>query len=522
MMALIITISVFTSLAATTTVVAATTTTTTISASPMNPPVGQTVTFTVNLNSGSALLNKPVKIWHTLNGVRYEDGTHTTTNGVYSFTQAFSPSGQRVYHAEFAGDSSYGASSNAVTVNVGTTPTTTTTTTISASPTNPPVGQTVTFTVNLKSGSAGLSKSVTIWHTLNGVRYEDGTHSTATDGVYSFTQAFNPSGQRVYHAEFAGDSQYSASLGTETVNVGAAPTTTTTITASPTNPTVGSGITLTVTVKAGATVLTNKQVTVTHTYPGGTSSDGVFDTGSTGTKTFSSGTYGFAGSRVYTAVFAGDSTYASSSGTVTVNVGAAPTTTTTISASPTNPPVGQTVTFTVNLKSEGSGLTKSVKIWHTLNGVRYEDGTHTTTNGVYSFTQAFSPSGQRVYHAEFAGDSSYGASSNAVTVNVGTTPTTTTTTTISASPTNPPVGQTVTFTVNLKSGSAGLSKSVTIWHTLNGVRYEDGTHSTATDGVYSFTQAFNPSGQRVYHAEFAGDSQYSASLGTETVDVGVQ
>ena len=60
----------------------------------------------------------------------------TTVNGVYTFTQAFGSTGQRVYHAEFAGDSTYAASSGTVTVNVGLT--TTTTTTITASNTNPP------------------------------------------------------------------------------------------------------------------------------------------------------------------------------------------------------------------------------------------------------------------------------------------------------------------------------------------------------------------------------------------------
>jgi hypothetical protein len=94
-------------------------TATTITASKTNPAVGQTVTFAVNLKAGTTGLSKPVKIWHTApDGVRWEDGTHTTTNGVYSFTQAFGTTGQRVYHAEFAGDSTYKPSSGTVTVNV--------------------------------------------------------------------------------------------------------------------------------------------------------------------------------------------------------------------------------------------------------------------------------------------------------------------------------------------------------------------------------------------------------------------
>jgi hypothetical protein len=149
--------------------------------------------------------------------VRIERGTFNTVNGVYSFTGPFSTKGQVIYHAEFAGDSSYQASTGAVTVNVGS-GAQTTTTTISASTTAPTVGQKVTFTVNLKSGTTGLSKPVKLWCTLNGVRIERGTFNTV-NGVYSFTGPFSTKGQVIYHAEFAGDSQYGASSGTVTINV---------------------------------------------------------------------------------------------------------------------------------------------------------------------------------------------------------------------------------------------------------------------------------------------------------------
>jgi hypothetical protein len=178
-------------------------------------------------------------------------------------------------------------------------------------------------------------------------------------------------------------------------------------------------------VKAGTTVLTNKQVTVTHTYPGGTTpgKDGVFNTGSTGTNMFSSGTYGSVGQRVYTATFAGDSTYGASTGTVTVNVagGSGKTTTTTLTASPTSPAVGKSVTFTATLKSGTTPLSgESVKIYHYWNGKLYTDATTTTnTAGQITFTQTFGSTDIRTYYASFAGDSTYGSStSSVVTINV--------------------------------------------------------------------------------------------------------
>ena len=91
-----------------------------------------------------------------------EDGTFNTVNGVYTFTQAFGSTGQRVYHAEFAGDSQYGASSGTVTVNVGTTPTTTT---ITASNTNPTVSASRHLHRHPEVGHHRTVKPVKIWHT---------------------------------------------------------------------------------------------------------------------------------------------------------------------------------------------------------------------------------------------------------------------------------------------------------------------------------------------------------------------
>ncbi len=212
-MALIITLSSFTALAATTKVAAEMPTTTAIRTMGTGPLVDQKVPFTVNLMSGRDVLSQPVKIWHTLNGVRYEDGTHSTINGVYGFTQAFNPSGQRVYHAEFAGDSQYAASSGTVTVNVRTTPIIGTNTALTSTTTTPTVNQQVTFTARLvTSGTATPSgKPVTIYHYLNGVRYNDLTAITNADGKISVTQSFGSTGVRSYYATYAGDSTYTPS-----------------------------------------------------------------------------------------------------------------------------------------------------------------------------------------------------------------------------------------------------------------------------------------------------------------------
>ena len=132
-----------------------------LTASTTNPIVGQSVTFTVTLKSGTTPLNKPVKLWCTVNGVRIDGGTFNTVNGVYTFSGPFSQKGQVIYHAEFAGDSTYKASSGTVTVNVGIVPTTFNLLAASQS-VNPTA--TVRLTGMLRTGATGLSgQPVELW-----------------------------------------------------------------------------------------------------------------------------------------------------------------------------------------------------------------------------------------------------------------------------------------------------------------------------------------------------------------------
>jgi hypothetical protein len=113
-----------------------------------------------------------------------------------------------------------------------------------------------------------------------------------------------------------------------------------------------------------------------------------------------------------------DSSYASStSSVVTINVGA---TQVTLKTSTTTSVVNQKVTFTTALKSGATPLTgKPVTIYNYLNGVCYDHTNKTAdSKGQIIFTQTFGSTGQLTYYATFAGDSTYGASSGTVTVNV--------------------------------------------------------------------------------------------------------
>lgn len=85
-------------------------------------------------------------------------------------------------------------------------------------------------------------------------------------------------------------------------------------------------------------------------------------------------------------------------------------------------------------------------------------------------------------------------------------------TTLSVSKTNVYVGQADVFTVTLKSGTKVLSKPVTVYHYLNGKRYNDITAYT----TLTFVQKWTTPGVRAYYASFAGDSAYAASTSSKS------
>ena len=445
-------------------------------------------------------------------------------------SQARANAGESYYHG---GDSSWSTSSTwddmtsyrgsentnicikAFTVNSGATVTKPTQLSLEPSTTTPTVGQSVTFTATLKGTTALSGKSVTIYHYLNNVRYDDFTGTTNAYGQLTLTQTFSSAGQRPYYATFAGDSGYATSTSNAvSINVASSSSqTTTTLKASTTTPTVGQSVTFTATLNGGS-ALSGKSVTIYHYLNNVRYNDITTTTNANGQITLTQ-TFGSAGQRPYYATFAGDTGYkASTSSVVTINVGASSqTTTTTLKASTTTPAINERVTFTATLNG-GSALSgKSVTIYHYLNNVRYNDITTTTNaNGQITLTQTFGSAGQRPYYATFAGDSAYTSStSSVVNINVASSSSQTTTTELKASTTTPAINERVTFTATLNGGSALSGKSVTIYHYLNNVRYNDITTTTNANGQITLTQTFGSAGQRPYYATFAGDTGYKAS-----------
>ncbi|MGA3199620.1 MAG: PQQ-binding-like beta-propeller repeat protein [Halobacteriota archaeon] len=282
--------------------------------------------------------------------------------------------------------------------------------TLTASNITPAVNQKVTFNATLTSSGTPISgENVSIYHLLNGVRYNDTTNVTNPSGQVTVTTSFGSPGTRTYYASFAGDSSYQNSTSkVVTVNVNAAQTSTT-LAASTTTPAVNQEVTFTATLKSGGAPI-SEPVTIYHYLNGVRHNDVNATTNATGQLTLST-SFGSFGKYTYYATFAGNSAYkASTSSVVTVNVGQ-----TQLSLSVTNsiPAVNQKVTFTATLTSAGTPISEPITVWHYIgtSGTKYTDANGYST---LTFATKWTTAGVRTYYATFAGNSKYSASTSKV------------------------------------------------------------------------------------------------------------
>ena len=267
-----------------------------------------------------------------------------------------------MYRATFAGTTELAASvSSSATVTVGAAPgPAATALTISASSTNPAVGDAFTvsgFLTDATTGDGLVEQFVTVFVSTDGGGNFTQVASlvTVTDGAFEVNQTQTVAGTYLYAATFEGTTDLAASVSNGlNVTVGAAPgpaATALTISASSTNPAVGDAFTVSgfLTDATTGDGLVEQFVTVLVSADGGASftpvanlvtvTDGAFEVNQTQTV---------AGTYLYAATFEGTTDLAASvSNGLNVTVGAAPgpaTTALTIGASPSNPAVGDEFT----------------------------------------------------------------------------------------------------------------------------------------------------------------------------------
>lgn len=278
----------------------------------------------------------------------------------------------------------------------------------------PYIGEPVTFNVYLTSEGAPISRTITIFHFLNRVRYDDHTISTDANGHAVLTQTFTVPGNRAYFAEFRGDEQFFASV-SSAIAIDISVQTRVTLTTSKKVAAINEQVTFsgvlqwydtrTNTWQTGS-VVAGQKVTIWHRFGETVYTDATATAAADGTFSLQQ-VFNSSGRRDYYAEMLGGSGYGHSISPV-VNQDIDYYTKIVIDAvSDWTPAIGQTITITGHLflldrttetwRAVGAG--HSVRVGHSLAGAWYNDTTAVTNQyGGLTFQQSFNSDGLRVYH----------------------------------------------------------------------------------------------------------------------------
>ena len=423
-------------------------------------------------------------------------------SGVASVQVPSLTAGSHNLTAQYAGTSTFSASSSPTVVETVNTPAaSTTTTTLNVSPNPATTTQAITLTATVTATQGTPTGSIT---------FLDGTTSlgsaTISGGVATIQVPTMTAGLHNLTAHYAGTSSLNPSASSnvvETVNAPAAATTATALTASPNPATTNQAITLTATVTTATGTPTG---TVTF-FDGGTSlGSGNISSGvaSVQVPSFTAGLHNL------TAQYTGTSSFnASASSVVTeiVNTPALIQTTTLIQTSANPIVAGQSITLTATVTAASGTPTGTVSF---LDGTT-PLGTATIASGTASIQVPSLAVGSHSLTAQYVGTSTFGVSASTSvteTVTAAALPTTITTLALSQNPS--PAGQAVTLTATVTSPSG--TPSGTVSFLSNGVAIGSGTLNGS--GVATYTVASQPAGTYAITAQYAGSSTFNTSTST--------
>jgi len=378
-------------------------TSTVLTSSPNPSIVNQQVTFTATVTGHNG--GTPT------GSVTFKQGTTTVAtkslvSGTASFTTSYATSGGRSLTAVYSGDGNYLASTSAAHLQTVLKASTTTTLSSSSNPSN--FGDAVTFTATVTSSAGTPANGDT-------VKFMDGTTTigtaSLTAGVASFTTAALTAGTHKIKAAFVTDSSYAASSSVVLSQIVIGLPTTSTV-SSDLNPSIYGQ---TITFKAAVVSTSDSGTpTGTMTFKWGTTilAKGVPLSG--GTASFSTNTLG-AGTKSITVTYSGDSKYAASTSTAISQIINKAASTTTISSSTNPSTVGQSVTFTISVTPQFTGVPAgTVKL--TLGSTVLT--TVTLAGGTASYSTTTLPTAQNLIKATYGGSGNFNASSGSITQTV--------------------------------------------------------------------------------------------------------
>lgn len=484
------------------TIVAPLVSTTTTLTSSANPSVaGSPVTFTATVAAASGLIVPT-------GTVTFQETTSTGTvtlatspvgpTGQASFSTSTLSGGTHSITAVYSGDTAFATSSSSPplvqVVNTGLAATTTALVS-SKNPSN--FGDSVTFSVTVTSGTAGVP--------TGNVVFNDGATVLATAPLSgtaqaSFTTSALAGGSHTITAVYSGDSKFGSSTGTVVQVVNKLGTST--IVASAPNPSVyGSRVTLSATVTS-----TNPKAgtpTGMVSFNDGATSLGSVSLGGDGTANFPTSTLG-AGTHSITAVYVGDTNFTSSTSPAISQVVTTATSSTALAASPNPAGFTAAVTFTATVTTPTGGAATGTVTF--LDGGAAVGSGILNASGVATFTTSTLAAGAHTFTALYGGDANVTASTSGPlteTVNVNNTAVALSS---SSNPAN--VGTSVTFTATVTAPGGGTPTGT--------VTFNDGTAAIGSgtlnaSGVATFSTSSLLGGVHAITAVYGGDSKFTGS-----------
>jgi len=467
--------------------------------------VGQTVSLEATLTltaGGTPIAGKTIAF--TMNGGAVGSAV-TNASGVAAVSYAIPEvTGYQTIGASFAGDGTYGASSGSGTLTVSKSDTA-----LAVPAQAGAIGASVSLTATLtrtSDGAALVGKTVSF--TVDGSAA--GSGATNGSGVASVSYAIpEPVGSRTIGASFAGDWNYNAGSGSGTLTVNKADT----ALAVPAQAgSVGQTVSLTATLTrtTDSAPLTGK--TVSFTIDG--SGVGSAATNGSGVATVSYAIPEGTGAKTIGAAFAGDANCNAGSGGGTLTVSKA---NTALAVPDQAGLVGETVTLTATLTrtTDGSALVGRT-VSFTVAGVA-AGSAPTDASGVASVLYPIPEGvGAQAIGASFAGDANHNAGSGGGTLTVDKAATMTIVAAAAGR-----IGETVNLQATLKRSAdsvplAGRTMAFKVAGSSVGSSVTDG--SGVATLPYSIPESLGV-GSISIRADFAGDANYLASLGTKILTV---
>ncbi len=524
-------------------------------------PQSQTITFTTNAPASAAYGSSFTVAATATSGLTVaftSSGACTNSGSTYTIT---SGSGTCSVIANQSGNSSYTAAPT-VTETTTATQAASSIAVSSVSPASEDYGSTAAVTVTAQLSWAGSGSAPTAGDVSIGGSGLSGSFGMTSCGAPSgdamtCTNTYTPSGtdapgSYTMTAAFSGDSNYSASISSQTNNFTINDASSTTVVTSSANPsTYGQSVTLTATITGEFNFVKGKPAKKGARKPdvGGTVTWSA-NTGC-GTTAVTSGNPGVAtcttsslatGTDAITATYSGDSNHGGSTGTLSGGqvVNQAASTIAVTGVSPASEDYGSTapVTITAQLSWTGSGsapTASDVSIGGSgLSGSFGGTSCGAPSGTTITCTNTYSPGGADVagnytMTGAFAGDTNYSAStssqSNNFTINAATT-----TTSVSSTPNPSTYAQQVTFTATITAENGPVGRNgkrsarkpdvggTVAWSTNTGCGTTNVTGGTSGNpGVATCTTSAAthlPVGTDAVTATYSGDSNHSGSAGS--------